>query len=220
MRVLAVIPARGGSKGVPKKNIKLLGNIPLIDYSINVAKNSKLITQILVSTDDEEIAIAAEVSGFKPPFIRPLELAQDNSTSISVVKHAIDFYESQNIYFDAVCLLQPTSPFREKGFVDSAIQKFITSNSDSLISVLKIPHEYNPHWAFVENTNGTLKIATGEENIIPRRQDLPKAYFRDGSIYITKTSVLKKGTFFGKNISFIESNPDYYVNIDTMDDIM
>ena len=218
MKILGLIPARGGSKGIPKKNIKLLGKLPLIDYTFKAAKESKLITQIVISTDDEEIAIAAEISGFKPPFIRPEEFAQDTSTSLEVILHAIQYFESQHVYFDAVCLLQPTTPFREKGSIDIAIQKFITSNSDCLISVLPIPHEFNPHWAFEENKNGLLTIATGEENIISRRQDLPKSYHRDGSIYITKTECIKNGSLYGKSISYIESNPNFHVNIDINED--
>ena len=218
MRILGLIPARGGSKGVPKKNIKLLGKIPLMEYTINAAKNSKLLTEIVVSTDDEEIAIAAEVSGYKPPFVRPAEIAQDTSTSFEVVQHAIAFFESQNIFFDAVCLLQPTNPFREKGLIDLAIEKFIAAKADCLISVLPIPEEFNPHWAFEKNGNGLLKIATCDEHIIPRRQDLPKSFHRDGSIYITKTSVIKNGSLYGKSIAYLESNPQFHVNIDTMKD--
>jgi CMP-N,N'-diacetyllegionaminic acid synthase len=115
-------------------------------------------------------------------------------------------------------LLQPTNPFRENGFIDQAIEKFTASKADSLVSVLSIPHEFNPHWAFEENENGLLQIATGEERIIPRRQDLPKAYFRDGSIYITKTSVIKKDSLYGNSIAYIHSNPEWHVNIDTMED--
>jgi CMP-N,N'-diacetyllegionaminic acid synthase len=218
MRILGLIPARGGSKGVPKKNIKLLGKKPLLEYTIDDAKNSKFITEIIVSTDDDEIAIAAEIYGCKPPFIRPAELAQDASTSLEVVQHAIVFFESQGVFFDAVCLLQPTTPFREKGSIDLAIEKFITSQADCLVSVLPIPHEYNPHWAFEENENGLLKIATGDATIIPRRQELPQAFHRDGAIYITKTAVIKSGSLYGKSIAYIESNPQFYVNIDTMKD--
>ncbi|MCF6132672.1 acylneuraminate cytidylyltransferase family protein [Flavobacterium wongokense] len=218
MKILGLIPARGGSKGVPKKNIKLLGKLPLIEYTINSAKESSLLTQIVVSTDDEEIAIAAEVSGVKPSFVRPEEFAQDTSTSLEVVQHAIAFFESQNIFFDAVCLLQPTNPFRERGFIDKAIEKFKISNADSLVSVLEIPHEYNPHWAFEEATDGLLKIATGETHIIPRRQDLPKAFHRDGSVYITKTETIKNGSLYGNTIAYIESNPQFHINIDTMKD--
>ena len=218
MKILGIIPARGGSKGIPEKNIKLLGKLPLIDYTLNAARESKLITQIVVSTDDDEIAIAAEISGFKPPFTRPEEFAQDTSTSLEVILHAIHYFESLDVCFDAVCLLQPTTPFREKGFIDVAIHKFITSNADCLLSVLPIPHEFNPHWAFEENKNGLLTIATGEETIISRRQDLPKSFHRDGSVYITKTDVIKNGSLYGKSISYLESNSKFHVNIDTMED--
>lgn len=218
MKILGLIPARGGSKGVPKKNIKLLGRKPLIEYTIDSAKESILLSEIVVSTDDEEIAIAAEIYGCKPPFIRPAELAEDTSTSLEVVQHAIAFFESQNIFFDAVCLLQPTSPFRQKGSIDLAIQEFIRTKADCLVSVLPIPHEFNPHWAFEESENGLLKIATGEATIIPRRQALPKAFHRDGSIYITKTEVIKNGSLYGNKIAYIESNPEFHVNIDTMKD--
>ncbi len=218
MRILGLIPARGGSKGVPKKNIKLLGSMPLIEYTINAAKASKHLTQIVVSTDQEEIAIVAEISGYKPPFIRPEALAQDFSTSLEVVQHALSFFESNAIFFDAVCLLQPTSPFRENGLIDLAIEKFITTNADSLVSVLPIPDEYNPHWAFEEQGDGLLRIATGEEKIITRRQELPKSFFRDGSIYITRTDTIKKGSLYGKSIAYLESNPQFHVNIDTMKD--
>ena len=121
-------------------------------------------------------------------------------------------------FFDAVCLLQPTNPFREQGFIDKAIEKFITSKTDCLISVLPIPHEFNPHWAFEENEIGLLKIATGEKNIITRRQELPKAFYRDGAIYITKTEVIKNGSLYGESIAYIENNPQFYVNIDTIED--
>lgn len=217
MRILAIIPARGGSKGVPKKNIKLLGKKPLIEYTINDAKNSKLLTEIVVSTDNAEIAIEAEIAGCKPPFIRPVDIAQDKSTSLEVVQHALAFFEKQNIFFDAICLLQPTNPFRDAGFIDKAIEKFINSKADSLVSVLPVPHEYNPHWAF-EEENGLLKIVTGEQDIITRRQELPNAFHRDGCIYITKVEVVKSGSLYGKSIAYIESNPELYVNIDTMQD--
>lgn len=218
MKILGLILARGGSKGVPHKNKKILGDLPLISYSINSAIKSKLIYNILVSTDCVDLFQIAENSGCKPPFIRPSALSQDSSTSLEVVQHAISFFEEQGILYDAVCLLQPTSPFRKEGFIDSAIQQFIDKQVDSLVSVLPVPHEYNPHWTFEIQEKGLLKIATGEEHIIPRRQDLPKAYHRDGSIYITKVSVLKQGSFYGDSMAYIESDPEWYVNIDTLYD--
>lgn len=218
MRILGLIPARCGSKGVPNKNIKLLGNKPLIEYTIQDAKKSKSLAGLVVSTDSVDIAHIAELAGCKPPFIRPSELAQDTSTSLEVIQHALAFFEAQDHFFEAVCLLQPTCPFREKDSIDFAIEKFIATQADSLVSVLPIPHHYNPHWAFEVGNQGFLHIATGDEKIISRRQDLPNAFHRDGSIYITKTEVIKQGSLYGNSITYIESNPQFHVNIDTMDD--
>ncbi len=218
MKVLAIIPARGGSKGVPGKNYKLLGNSPLIAYTIEKANKSIYFSKVIVSTDSDEIAKIAKQFGAEVPFIRPNHLATDEASSISVVMHALDFFEKQNEFFDAICLLQPTSPFRYNGFIDLAIKKFIDDDVDALVSVLPVPHEYNPHWVFKQNSNGMLQIATGEKEIIKRRQDLPPAYFRDGSIYITKTSVIKSGSFYGSKLSYIENDPEFYVNIDTLKD--
>lgn len=218
MKILGIITARGGSKGVLGKNIKLLGEKTLLSYTANAANQSKLLVKTILSSDDSKIIEVAKKEQIEVPFIRPSDLANDTATSISVVQHAIEYLESIGEYYDAVCLLQPTSPYREKGFVDKAIQKFINDSSDALVSVLPVPHEFNPHWVFEENQSGFLKIATGEKKIISRRQDLPKSYFRDGSIYITKTSIIKSGSFYGEKLSFIESNPDFYVNIDTLKD--
>jgi N-acylneuraminate cytidylyltransferase len=220
MKILAIIPARGGSKGVPGKNSKLLGDKPLIAYSIQQAIASNSFTKVIVSTDNESIAKIAIDFGAEVPFIRPSELANDTASSIAVVQHTVDFLASKNEFFDAICLLQPTSPFREKGFINKAITKFSLTNSDALVSVLPVPHEYNPHWVFESDTNGMLQIATGEKEIIKRRQELPQAFFRDGAIYLTKIAFIKKGTFYGEKLSYIESNPNLYVNIDTMEDWM
>ena len=218
MRVLAIIPARGGSKGVPGKNSKLLGNLPLLVYTSKAAKAANLLTKTILSSDDISIIEVAKQHDIEVPFIRPSELATDTATSIAVVQHAITYLENQGEFYDAVCLLQPTSPFRLNGFIDKAIQKFIQDEADALVSVLPVPHEFNPHWAFEPNEKGLLQIATGDKEIIKRRQDLPQAFFRDGSIYITKTSVIKEGSFYGTKLSYIENNPDFYVNIDTPQD--
>jgi len=219
MKILAIIPARGGSKGVPGKNIKLLNGKPLLAYTSEIALQSKYLTEVIVSSDDEQILDVANSLGIKVPFIRPTELAQDNTPTIDAIIHALEWYESEKIFFDAVCLLQVTSPFRTVELLDKAIEKFIEKDSDSLVSVQRVPHEYNPHWTFEVNEKGNLKIATGETEIVARRQELPVAYHRDGSIYITKTKVLlKEHSLYGKSTSFIESEPDFYVNIDTIKD--
>lgn len=215
MRILGIIPARGGSKGVPGKNIKLLGELPLLAYTAKSALASKQLSKVILSTDSPSIAAVAQHYGIEVPFLRPETLATDTASSIAVVQHAVSYLENQGEFFDAVCLLQPTSPFRPKGFIDLAIQKFIHDDVDALVSVLPVPHEFNPHWVFEPNEKGLLQIATGEQEIIKRRQDLPPAYFRDGALYITKTSVIKEGSFYGAKLSYIENNPAFYVNIDT-----
>lgn len=219
MKILGLIPARGGSKGVPGKNIKLLNGKPLLAYTSEIAQQSKYLTEVNVSTEDSQIISVAKSLGLQVPYIRPIELAQDNTPTIEVIIYALEWYKKQAVFFDAVCLLQVTNPFRTLDFLNKAIEKFIVSNCDSLVSVQKVPHEYNPHWAFEVDAGGNLNIATGETEIISRRQELPIAYHRDGSVYITKTEVLlKEHSLYGKSIAYIESEPDFYVNIDTMED--
>lgn len=218
MRILGIIPARGGSKGIPDKNIKLLGEKPLLQYSFEAAQNSRLITKIILSSDSDKIIEVGKNIGMEVPFKRPMDLAKDDTPTLSVVQHSISFFLGQNENFDAVCLLQPTTPLRSKELIDTSIDKFISGNYDSLISVREVPHEYNPHWVF-EEKDGALNLVTGDEAIIPRRQNLPKAYHRDGAIYITKTETLmKENSLYGKKIGFIENSDPNYVNIDTMED--
>ena len=218
MKILAIIPARGGSKGLPGKNSKQLGKQSLISFTINQAFKCNCFTKIIVSTDDDTIATIARSSGAEIPFMRPTALATDTATSISVVQHAVNFFEEKGEYFDAVCLLQPTSPFREIGFINKAISIFSEKKSDSLVSVIRVPDEYNPHWVFEGDEKGFLNIATGEKEIITHRQKLPKAFIRDGSIYLTKVETIKKGSLYGNSISYVESNPELYINIDSASD--
>jgi len=220
MKILGVIPARSGSKGVPGKNIKLLGGKPLLQYTSEVALQSNYLTRVVLSSDAVDIISTGKKLGLEAPFIRPNFLAEDSSPTLPVIKHALDYYkEEEGIEFDAVCLLQVTSPFRTVEFLDKAIEKFIKNGTDSLISVLEVPHEYNPHWTFEVNAAGSLNIATGEKEIIPRRQDLPNAYHRDGSIYLTKTAIIQKqNSLYGKSISHVVSDKENYVNIDTVED--
>lgn len=219
MKILGIIPARGGSKGVPGKNIKLLGGKPLLQFTSEVALNCKLLDKVVLSSDDAEIIAVANKIGIETPFVRPSELANDNAPTLGVIQHCLQFFASQNVFFDAVCLLQVTSPFRTVAFLNEAIQKFIEKGTDSLVSVQKVPHEYNPHWVFEPDGNGQLKIATGDENLITRRQELPDAFHRDGSIYLTKTNViLEQQSLYGNSISYIESPKEFYVNIDTLQD--
>lgn len=221
MKILALIPARGGSKGVPNKNIKLLGDKPLINYTIEAALACAEIEDLVVSTDSLEIARISRAAGANTPFMRPDDLATDSSPSIDTVIHAVEFLrDNADLNYDVVCLLQPTSPFRTAEDIRGAIRKFSESEADSLISVRKVPHQFNPHWVFEQNADSNfLKIATGESEIITRRQELPSAYYRDGSIYLVKTQILfKKRSLYGEKIAFHVSENPIFVNIDTPED--
>lgn len=218
MNILGLIPARGGSKGIPGKNIRLLDGKPLLQYTFGAGRNSKLLSRLILSSDDTAIIEVAELLGLEVPFVRPSHLAQDVTGSLEVVLHALDFLEAKGETYDAVCLLQPTSPFRKEGLIDAAIEKFSSGGFDSLISVRQVPENFNPHWIF-EEQNGLLKIATGEDEIITRRQELPTAYYRDGAVYLTKTEVLRdQKSLFGKKVGFIDATGEPYVNIDEPSD--
>lgn len=204
---------------MPGKNIRPLNGKPLIQYTIEKALQSSRLHTTLVSTDADSIAGLAIKLGAEAPFIRPPELALDHTPTLPVIQHAVGWYAERGVAFDAVCLLQPTSPFRADGFIDRAIERFVETGADSLISVLPVPHEFNPHWVFKPNDQGLLQIATGESTPITRRQELPPAFFRDGAVYLTKTNVImEQNSLYGGSIAYIEYNPAFYVNIDTLED--
>jgi CMP-N-acetylneuraminic acid synthetase len=219
MKVLGLIPARAGSKGIPNKNSKLLDGKPLLAYTVSSALEAKNLDAVIFSSEDETLIEIAREYGASCPFKRPEHLATDRAGSLDVVIHAVTALQEEGMHFDAVCLLQVTNPFRTSSQIDKAIEKFKSANTDSLISVLTVPHEFNPHWVFESSPDGHLRLATGEDEIIKRRQDLPPAYIRDGAIYIVKTEVLlNQKSLYGNSIAFIESDPERHVNIDTMSD--
>jgi CMP-N,N'-diacetyllegionaminic acid synthase len=186
MRYLAIIPARGGSKGLPGKNIRDICGKPLIAWSIEAALDTNNVTTV-VSTDDENIARIARDFGAEVPFIRPAELATDTMGTEPVMLHALDDYTSRGHAFDAVILLQPTSPFRKPGCLKSAIAAFEDDNADSLLSVCENHHFF---WHDRAEPKALYDFRTR-----PRRQDiLPKDrwYRENGSIYITKSDLFRQ----------------------------
>lgn len=199
---LFLIPARGGSKGIPKKNIKILGNKPLIYYSIELARHFASDNMICVSTDSEEIVTACKNIGLYVPFIRPSELATDDASSNEVITHAISFYEDKGMAIDKVILLQPTSPFRAVKHLQEALQLY-NSEIDMVISVKET--EANPYYLLCkENNQGYLEKFVKELNIT-RRQDVPKIYQYNGAIYIINTASFKKY----RNLSLFEKVVKY-----------
>ena len=219
MKILGLIPARGGSKGVPKKNIKLLGGKPLIEYSIKTALGIPLIDTLVVSTDDKEIADISEELGAFVPGLRPKSLATDESPTIDTVIYVLNQLKSRGLSFDAIILLQPTSPFRTSVSIQYSIEKFIKNKYDSLFSVLKVPSHFNPYWVYASSADETLSLAVEQESIISRRQDLPNCYIRSGDIYIVKSEiVLSEKSLYGKSIGYYLMDKDLHVNIDTNED--
>ena len=219
MEVLAIIPARGGSKGVPKKNIRLLAGKPLIAYSIEQAKESKYISRAIVSTENEEIAeIAREWNA--EVIKRPKELARDDTPTIDVIIHVLDSLRKEEKYIsDIVVLLQPTSPLRTSKDIDNAIELFLNNqNCLSLVSVTEFDHP--PFWA-MEIEENLLKPIFGEEYFRMRRQELPKAYRPNGAIFISTPRVLYEyKTFYTpKTIAYVMP-PERSVDIDTEFDFL
>jgi len=219
MRVLGLIPARGGSKGVPRKNIKLLAGKPLLAYTAEAALNSSRLSRVILSTDDEEIAAVGKSCGLEVPFLRPAELSADKSPTLPVVQHALNFVEAQGDRFDAVCLLQPTNPLRLSADIDACIELMEISDADAVVSVLAVPAELNPHWVYFRNADGSLRLSTGEAAPIPRRQDLPPAFHREGSVYVSRRDVvMNQDSLYGARVVGYEMDPARSVNIDTPED--
>ena len=220
LKILGIIPARGGSKGIPKKNIYPAAGIPLIAYTLREVEKTKLLNTCIVSSDDSEIIDIAKKYGGKSPFVRPAELATDQAASWDVALHGLRFMESQGSLYDAVMLLQPTCPLRLATDIDGAIEMLDQNPSaDSVVSVCKIedPH---PVKTF-QMTQGLLKPFLPDqwkENL--RRQDLPETYFLNGAIYcVRKNVLLQQKSLWGRKTLPYLMPPERSVNIDKMMDI-
>ncbi len=219
MRVLGVVPARGGSKGVPGKNIRPLSGKPLLQYTAEAARGSRLLSRVILSTDNEEIAKVGVECGLEVPFLRPPQLAADDTPMLPVVQHAVSSMEDQGEFFDAVCLLQPTNPFRRSEDIDACIRLLELSDADAAVTVLPVPEEHNPHWVYFADESGLLRLSTGEASPITRRQELPPAYHREGSVYVTRRDVLmKENSLYGRRLVGHCIEQESSVNIDRPSD--
>jgi len=216
MRYLVIIPARGGSKGIPHKNIKPLNGKPLIHYTIDVARGVAKDEDICVSTDDAEIISVVEEYGLKVPFVRPAELATDTAGTYEVLLHALDFYEKQGKHYDVVLLLQNTSPFRTVEHVKEALALY-RSDIDMVVSVNAT--KTNPYYnCFEEDKEGFLKKTLDSSNFI-RRQDAPVTYEYNGAIYVINAEQMKKMPLgkFTRKVKYVMDDI-HSVDLDTMMD--
>lgn len=219
--ILGLIPARGGSKGIPGKNVRPLAGKPLIQYACEAARGSRLLSRTIVSTDCARIAEAASNARVEVPFLRSAELATDTTPMADVIYHAIQWMElNEGKGPDIVVLLQPTAPLRQSHHIDEAIQLLVDGEYDSVVSVAPIPQHYNPHWQFVVE-DGQLQVFTGEplSEIVTRRQDLGTTYTRNGAIYGFQREVLDKtGSIYGNRCAAYLMPAELSINLDTMDD--
>ena len=189
--VIAIIPARGGSKGLPGKNIKELCGKPLIAWSIEAGLSSKYIDEVMVTTDCEEIARIAREFGASVPFMRPPELSSDTSTSFGTIKHAINFYDKElDKEFDYIVLLEPTSPLRDKSDIDMAIEQLLSNPQASAIVGICKTESQNPAFLVKKNNNNFLVGYENQDMKVLRRQEISDVYFFEGSVYVSHTKTL------------------------------
>ncbi len=221
MSVLAVIPARGGSKGVPRKNIRNVNGKPLITYSIEATlKCRHLFHDVIVSTDDEAIAKVANNVGANVPFIRPVELATDEATSLSVMQHAVcEIEKADNVRFDWVLLIQATNPFVEAVDIEGVVKAaYSDAQATSVVSVQSVI-DYHP-MKLKTIRDGYLTSFKTDGNEADRRQDLPPIYKRNGSLYMTRRDVLMEGNdLYGCKILPYEMPPERSIDIDKEQDL-
>lgn len=214
-KILAIIPARGGSKGLPDKNIKLLCGKPLIGWTISQAKASMYIDEIFVTTDCLKIADVAERFGIKVPFLRPKELATDSASSMDVVDHVLSYFKEEGKHFDYIILLEPTSPLRKKDDLDVAIKLAVDNEtSDGVVSLGEV-HMEHPMIVKKINEKGKITSYIDEVKKITQRQQADRAYFPYGVIYMIKSEVFKREkAFYTNNIIpyFIERWQNYEVD--------
>lgn len=217
MKILGMIPARGGSKGVPGKNIRPLDGRSLIARAYDVAAASGVLERIMLSTDDPGIAEHARSMGVDVPFLRPAEFATDWSPMIDVVLHALDFFSGEGYEPDAVMILQPTSPLRTVDHIREAVA--LLDGHDSVCSVVALPQDLSPYYLMRINDSGYLDFFMKDGARFTRRQDLPIAYRREGTIFLTRSTVLREQkTFYGERCCPLMVEPERVLNIDTMDD--
>jgi CMP-N,N'-diacetyllegionaminic acid synthase len=218
LRIIAVIPARGGSKGIPGKNVRGLVGKPLIAYTVEAALESKTLKRVVVSTDDAKIAEVAKSYGAEVPFLRPAELAKDDTPGLLVIQHAVKYMEEDEGHkLDVVVVLQPTSPLRSERYIDEAVEKLLRTGADSVITVCKVRH--HPFWSFT--VKGERLYPFSEKGItISRRQDLPEIYAVNGAVYAVRRDVLfEQNSVFGRDTRAILMLHEESVDIDDYFDL-
>ena len=224
MKVLGIITARGGSKGVPGKNLKLLAGKPLLAYTIDAARSCAALDRVILSTEDEVIAAAGRSLGCEVPFTRPAELSRDDTPHLPVIQHAAAWMrDHENYAFDAVMILQPTSPLRTSADIGAVVALLESTGADSVLSVSEVPAHSHPLRTLRLNAlDEAVLFATGEpvRKRINRRQDMQPAWVMNGAIYACLTALLfgPEPSLYGDRVVAYRMPHDRSISIDDMDD--
>lgn len=223
MNILGLIPARGGSKSIPRKNIVPLAGKPLLAYTCEAALDSAMLTRVVLSTDENEIAQVGRDFGVDVPFIRPTSLAQDDTGSVPVAQHAIQWLaEHDNWQTDIVVLLQPTSPLRTAQHINDAVKILLNTGSDTVVSVVEVPHQFSPYKLMTVNDNGLLEDFWQDTVAFNRlrRQDVPALLARNGpAVLVSRAEVVAGGSFYGTKTSPFYMSQRDSLDIDTLFDL-
>jgi CMP-N,N'-diacetyllegionaminic acid synthase len=220
MDILGFIPARGGSKGIPHKNIAMVGGQPLLAYTCNAALSSKRLTRVILSTDDPDVAEVGQHCGIEVPFLRPDELAKDDVPMLDVLQHSLRVLQAKENYSpEVVVLLQPTSPLRRAEHVDEAVDILLKTGADSVVSVVEVPHQFNP--VSLMHLEGERLMPYLEGPPILRRQDKPRLYARNGPavLAVRREVLLKKNSLYGNDRRPLVMNVEDSVDIDCAFDL-
>jgi CMP-N-acetylneuraminic acid synthetase len=224
MRVLGLIPARGGSKGVIRKNVRPLAGRPMLQYTADAALGAVAIgalARVILSTEDNEIADIGRACGLEVPFMRPPDLARDETPMLPVVQHAIRFTEETGDHYDAVCLLQPTTPLRSVDDIERAVKLLNDTGADSVISFVRVGDKHPARMKLIDEDGRVTNPPFGELLEGQRRQDLPPLYLREGSIYLTRLSVLmEQCSLSGKDCRALIIPEERAINVDCMLDLL
>ncbi|ATW25676.1 cytidylyltransferase domain-containing protein [Candidatus Formimonas warabiya] len=213
-KILGLIPARGGSKGVPRKNIRHVAGKPLIAWTIEEAKKSKYIDRLILSSEDEEIIKVAKTLGCEVPFVRPAELARDETPGIDPVLHALKFLPG----YDYIVLLQPTSPLRSVLDIDGCLENCVFHNANACVSVSEV--EKSPYWMYEIDANCCLKPIIKMEKPFTRRQDLPRVFALNGAVYVARIEwLLGKKSFLSEETTAFIMPRERSFDIDTKFDL-
>jgi len=221
-RILGIIPARGGSKGIPRKNLVSLCGRPLIAYTIEAGLSSEMLSRLVVSTEDAEIAAEARKLGADVPFLRPTELATDDARSLPVVQHAVKAVEAEEgARFDVIVMLQPTTPLRTAGDIDEGIRLLLDTGSDSVVSVVDVGANHPYRMKRIDESGRLVNfVDQGFEDMRPR-QELPPVYIRSGDLYIARRAVvMEQNTLVGDKCRAVVIPEKRAVNIDTPLDLL